>query len=573
MIRENKEIIGITIEATEQKILQFADDTQMMTQGDAVSFDQIVQTIDIFGRKSGLLMNSSKTQAVWLGNRKGSDVRYAPNLKIEWNPLKFKILGVWLTPDLNDCETINYDEKFSEIKVLFRIWMKRQITPLGRIAVLKSLILSKLVHLWMLLPNPPDKYMQDFQKMIFKFIWNKKPDKIKRLTAIKSVRDGGIGAVDIEAFADSLKLSWIRKLVTGNHGWTHIIQAQFPTVKFLNKCGSKLPIGKTYLNRFWLHTFQAYNKFYKKIKLDNPEEVVAEPIFFNENINVNDKLLKVVEWIEYGVYKICHFLNLDGSFMSLDEFVRKYHFRVNFLTYAGVICAIRKFLQRTHVTIPDNSAKENSKAFSIVIQQIKGSKHFYDRLVENTLKPKFCDKWSRKLDRDINWSTTFYKIQKIKEVKLKWFQIRIINRIIATNRSLKWMKITNCDKCSFCKDEIETIEHLFWGCDKVHSFWIQLMNVLLAKCDHLNSLNFCEELILLGHMRQFKSDEILDLIILLGKFYVYMCRFGNNVPNHKVFIKQLYTRYEMDKYLSYTNEQFRNMVDLWQPYIQIFDIT
>ena len=74
--------------------------------------------------------------------------------------------------------------------------------------------------------------------------------------------------------------------------------------------------------------------------------------------------------------------------------------------------------------------------------------------------------------------TTYYKIQKIKELKLKWFQIRIIHRIIATNRSLKWMKVSNSELCSFCKEETENIEHLFWGCDIVMNFWRQLIDVL-----------------------------------------------------------------------------------------------
>jgi len=42
-------------------------------------------------------------------------------------------------------EKIN--KKYSELKVLLRIWMKRLITPLGRVAVLKFLVLSKFIHL------------------------------------------------------------------------------------------------------------------------------------------------------------------------------------------------------------------------------------------------------------------------------------------------------------------------------------------------------------------------------------------------------------------------------------------
>ena len=86
------------------------------------------------------LMNSSKTEAVWLGSLQHSQVKYLPHLKICWNPSKFKILGVWFTVHLRECEEINYNEKFAEIKALYKIWIKRNITPLGRIAVLKSLV-------------------------------------------------------------------------------------------------------------------------------------------------------------------------------------------------------------------------------------------------------------------------------------------------------------------------------------------------------------------------------------------------------------------------------------------------
>ena len=50
--------------------------------------------------------------------------------------------------------------------------MKRLITPLGRVAVLKSLVLSKLIHLWILLPNPPDEYINSLQKLCYEFVSN-----------------------------------------------------------------------------------------------------------------------------------------------------------------------------------------------------------------------------------------------------------------------------------------------------------------------------------------------------------------------------------------------------------------
>ena len=36
-------------------------------------------------------------------------------IQMDWNPPKFKILGVWLTVDLTDCKETNYNDKFSKI--------------------------------------------------------------------------------------------------------------------------------------------------------------------------------------------------------------------------------------------------------------------------------------------------------------------------------------------------------------------------------------------------------------------------------------------------------------------------
>ena len=74
-----------------------------------------------------------------------------------------------------------------------KVWLKRQITPLGRVAVLKSLILSKIVYLWLLLPNPPDKLGDALQETMYEFVWNRKQDRISRKIAIKSIAKGGLG--------------------------------------------------------------------------------------------------------------------------------------------------------------------------------------------------------------------------------------------------------------------------------------------------------------------------------------------------------------------------------------------
>ena len=50
--------------------------------------------------------------------------------------------------------------------------------------------------------------------MFYTFLWNNKPDKIQRQLAIQKLTDGGVGITDVTKFDQSLKLTWIRKLLT-----------------------------------------------------------------------------------------------------------------------------------------------------------------------------------------------------------------------------------------------------------------------------------------------------------------------------------------------------------------------
>ena len=52
------------------------------------------------------------------------------------------------------------------------------------------------------------------------------------------------------------------------------------------------------------------------------------------------------------------------------------------------------------------------------------------------------------------------KIRK-KDIKLKWLQIRIVHRILATNVVFMKMGTVNCSKCTFCKDDKDNIDHIF----------------------------------------------------------------------------------------------------------------
>ena len=49
----------------------------------------------------------------------------------------------------------------------------------------------------------------------FKFIWDGKPDKVKRNTMIGNFEMGGLNMIDIGSYVASLRASWVSRFVSG----------------------------------------------------------------------------------------------------------------------------------------------------------------------------------------------------------------------------------------------------------------------------------------------------------------------------------------------------------------------
>ena len=180
MIRQNENIKGYKIFHEEIKINQFADDTSLFLDGSQKSFEYCIRTILEYAKYSGLSMNFDKTKVVWFGCDDPPNTVFLPHLNFEWNPRSFTVLGVDFTIDLLNITDININKKLTLMTRELKQWSKRDLTPLGRITVIKTLIISKIIHFLIALPSPSDKLLNQINSMFYSFIWNGQPDKIKK---------------------------------------------------------------------------------------------------------------------------------------------------------------------------------------------------------------------------------------------------------------------------------------------------------------------------------------------------------------------------------------------------------
>ena len=569
MIKEDELIKGIQIGDTDHKITQFADDTQLLNSGDKISFERSISLLDKFGRVSGLLMNSDKTQAIWLGCKKKSNIKYCPHLHMIWNPSRFKILGIWFTQDLSECATINYNEKFSEVKILFKIWSQRIITPLGRVAVLKSVILSKLIHLWLLLPDPPDDLIQNLQNLCFQFIWNGKRDKISRKTSVKTIKQGGLNIPDIRNYICALKLSWIRRFSTTNHRWAKVAKVVYPFLQNLEQYGSEIVNKDPKTNPFWSHTFKAYKTFCSNIMPKTFDEMICEPILFNENIKIGNVMIKNTKLVENSMFLIGHYIKENGEFKSYDDVKKQPNLNIDFVTYNGWISAIKHYIRRNGITLEENKfvTKNITNAIQIIYSVTKGSKLYYEYLTKTNSDPKCCSTWSKKFNCEISWREVFQTVHMIRDTQLKWLQIRIVHRIVATNVVLHAMGVKDTSNCTWCNNTRDSIEHFLWSCQYVQNFWSKLEKLLREINNNTLNIKMSRDYIIFGVDNSFKTDSVLDFITTFAKSYIYKCKMNNSVPNLRVFQTILTRRYKIEQYNAKIENRIQKFDIEWQAYI------
>ena len=189
--------------------------------------DGIIRVLDYFAIISGLKINILKTKMVWIGSKKFSkEVFHHTRWKLDWNNRKFDLLGIKFCTDLHEMIDLNYKTKLDEIKKIIIQWNSRSLTPFGRLTVIKTLLIPKVNHLILALPNPSEEVIKSFENDLYNFLWKSKIHKVKKKVIIQDYRKGGIKMVDYKKFITALKSTWIRRILQSNAKWKKLLESE-----------------------------------------------------------------------------------------------------------------------------------------------------------------------------------------------------------------------------------------------------------------------------------------------------------------------------------------------------------
>ena len=211
--------------------------------------------------------------------------------------------------------------------------LKRKLSLIGRITIIKSLALAKFTHLFLALPNPQGELIKQIERMFFKFLWNNGPDRIKRSIIVKNMREGGFRMINISYFIKALKISWFRRVIQNseNGAWYALSNINFMSILSYGH-GYATQIYTYIDNPFWKDLLLSWSTYCDKLEVENIKEVLDSPIWYNSNLTLGHTFY-INEWFNKGVRLISDFVDLNGNIYQFQRFKDIYGVRGTFLDY------------------------------------------------------------------------------------------------------------------------------------------------------------------------------------------------------------------------------------------------
>ena len=469
---------------------------------------------------------------------------------------------------------LNLDPKIEEFKTCLKQWQHRKLTLLGKVTVIKTYALPKLIYPLSVLQTPTQNTIKLIQDIMHEFLWDKKPAKIKKDTIIQNYEDGGIKMIDIKKFINSLKASWIKKILElkADNSLKHIYY------NTLNKYGGNL-IFESNLVEIDINNLLHKSIFLKdvliawrNITLEDMKLITPKTVIWNNSlIRAADRPLFYSTWLDKGIKSLEDiFDNRTKQFYTFKFIQFLYGIsKDDYLKYLTLINSIPKEIKQalkreTQTQMPIKSKVEK------LLNSSKTNKYLYDIQINNT-KPeiKQKQKWEYLLNnKDIEWKPIYrLSFETTVDNKLRNFNYKYLMGIVRTNKELFKFSLVNSTLCDFCGQVPENIRHLFWECQHVQTFWVNLSNAFNV-CNINVDINFLNISLGMPALKQHKTP--INYILMLAKYFIFRCKCQQEKPNLNHFKNYFKDKINIEKHIAIRKGKIDIHHAKWNPFSILF---
>ena len=484
-IRSDDSIKGFKIGGEITKLSLFADDMTCFLR-DKASYASIFGILETFGLCSGLCVNHEKTEILALGNISLQEREFAQHNLCQ----AIKILGVFFGYDEKERNELNFRQTLKSIKKSVHMWKWRNLSILGKIQIVKTFAIPKLLFKASVI-SIPNALVKEANSIIYNFIWNGK-DKAKRCALISDIENGGLKMLDIESMITAQRVICLKKFLD-----------VYPSTwkRFLNNYIS--PFGGSFLLHCNFHTAKLKDthlpKYYKEC-LDawstlngsapaTYHDIMNEIIWNNKLICIKNMSVYRNDLIRVGILKVGDLINENNVFLHEIADVQLSPEQRFFIM--GIVHSLPAEWKRILQT--STSPKSTNPLPCIPLLKLKSSsipisdataKKIYEtfsrrKQVPPTAKQKLSAEYP---DTILNWEKVYsLPFRVTMESKIREFQYKVLNNIVFTNEKLFRFGLAQSPSCTFCQEESESLEHLLFLCKFSCEFWKHVLSWLKDK--------------------------------------------------------------------------------------------
>jgi hypothetical protein len=521
-VRQNNNIDGLNIDMrsdTSVKIVQYADDTTIFVKN-THELNVAIEILKQFGAVAGTELNMAKCEGLWLGSTKNRQQGCSLH-GMKWPIEPIRYLGIYIGHNKRQCHKLNFDMKLLQIDEIIKQADKRTLTLFGKVCIIKSLAISKIIFVATCL-SVPEQVIKEVDKRIFNFLWGAR-DRIRRKSVINQLDAGGLNMIDVTSQFKALKASWANRIANASERdlWAVIPKS------FISKFGDDSFILKSSLTtKTAFSSLDTIPKFYKDVILsyneskvmkyeDFKENLIRQPIWGNRFIKFNKKALFFKSWVKSGILAIGNLKLTEGRLDVNYIFNRIQDHRNLFCEINILQKALReaKIIESVEPSRNIQLPKYNYRLKESHDWETTKSKFYYNNIVETIRMPPvseqfWINKSSSQLTQETYRNIYKHKVKNIKDKKIAETNFKILNNILPCNEKLYIWGKSNTKMCTLC-NEIEDITHLLFDCSFAKDVWLYVSNIL--------NMDITQNMILFGLELTQAQNTVFSLIT----YYIY----------------------------------------------------
>ena len=144
------------------------------------------------------------------------------------------------------------------------------------------------------------------------------------------------------------------------------------------------------------------------------------------------------------------------------------------------------------------------------------------------------------------------------DTKTREFQFKLLHHILFTNYDLKRRGMEVSPACTFCKQEDETLKHLFHSCNETHKFWQDFLNFFKDGLTLYNLPSLSE--ILFGNIT---FSGLYNHLLLLAKRHIYFMKMKNLKPHFQTYFNTVKYNYHIEYIIAVNRDKLERHCNKW----------